>query len=722
MSVLSRPSTPFHIGDWSIDPSTGHLTRGAEVRRARPLVTDLLLYLASRPGEVVTKDQLIAGPWGGAAVADSALTSTVAELRELLDDQPKAPRYIETLPKRGYRLIADVRALEPPPPSPAPVDVAAPAAETVRDADAPAPFRPSRRPWALAFWLGAAFALTLMVSIAWQFRPRAPAPPARPMRLTVALPDGVKLAPDTVPRIALAGDGSRMAYAVRTNAGTALYTRTIDQFEAHPASGTDDAIAPFFSPDGSRIGYFANGELRTIPVTGGEPAIVCQARVALGASWGPDDSIVFSATHGLGLFEVPAAGGQPRELTHPGRGELSHRWPQVLPDGVHILFTLIGQGRADAWVVSRQSGERRMIVEDANAATFAPPDRIVFERSGRLFAAPIDPTRHELTGPARVIADDLVLSGPGTGNPVFAVASGGTLIYVPVDPHDTQRELVWVDRSGHPSPVGAPPRSYMHPSLSADGRQILTWFRTDDPDLWLFDIASRALTRVATGVAGRRAALSPDGRRVIFDAPSTDNPVSLYTADVSGGRARRLRPDRNSQYAGTWTPDGRTIAYLDLNRKTAFDIVTVADEPDAQPTRLLSGPANETAPAFSPDGRWLAFVLDATGRSEVYVVSYPSLGTPVRVSADGGREPMWSHKGDELFFRQGQRMYAVQVRGTERPQLSAPVLLFSGDFDERPSFHPSYDVADDGRFLMIRGTAPATIDTRIAVLLRWDTP
>jgi Tol biopolymer transport system component len=132
--------------------------------------------------------------------------------------------------------------------------------------------------------------------------------------------------------------------------------------------------------------------------------------------------------------------------------------------------------------------------------------------------------------------------------------------------------------------------------------------------------------------------------------------------------------------------------------------------------------ANETAPAFSPDGRWLAFVSDLTGREEVYLTSYPELGVPLQASTDGGREPVWSKRGDELFFRQGQRMYAVEVTGTERPRLSEAVMLFTGDFDQRPSFHPSYDVAADGRFLMIRGTAPSTIDTRIAVLLRWDPP
>jgi Tol biopolymer transport system component len=217
--------------------------------------------------------------------------------------------------------------------------------------------------------------------------------------------------------------------------------------------------------------------------------------------------------------------------------------------------------------------------------------------------------------------------------------------------------------------------------LSQDGQRVLTWMRTSDPDLWLLDLASHVLTRLVTGVPARRAAWSPDGLHVLFDAPGLENPVTLYEADRGGG-AHRLNAARNSQYAGTWTPDGRTIAYLDLTRATGFDIVTTGTEPQTPATPLLHSPANETGPASSPDGRWLAFVSDASKREEVYLVPY--------------------------------------LPGTARPRVSDPVPLFTGEFDQRPASHPNYDVAADGRFLMICGTAPPTTDTRIAVLLRWD--
>jgi DNA-binding winged helix-turn-helix (wHTH) protein/Tol biopolymer transport system component len=753
MAPLSRDSARFQVGAWSVDPATGQISRENEVRRARPLVGDLLLYLAAHAGEVVTKDDLVAGPWGGAAIADSALTSTIAELRELLDDQPRSPRYIQTIPKRGYRLIAPVtlpeetiasapeRIASSTPSASAPLASAPGVAtaavpeqlEAVRAETAPvaqaanattARTHWSRRSLALAFGLGAAFTVATTVSIASRRRPSAPPQTPRAMRLTVDLPHGVRLAPDSIPRLALTADGTRMAYVIRTDAGPALYTRTLDQFEAHPVSGTNDASAPFFSPDGSRLGYFANGELRIVPISGGESVALCEARVPLGASWGADDTIVFSGTHGRGLFEVPAAGGPPREFTTPdaSRGELSHRWPQILPDGIHVLYTAIGHGRADVLVVSRQTGDHHLVIENAQAAMFVQPDRVLFERDGRVMQATLDPDRFELTSPPRVLVGDVSPAGPGFGNPLFTVAGGGALVYVPIDPHEADRELVWVDRAGRVSTLGAPPRSYMHPRLSPDGRQILTWLRKKDPDLWLFDIGTRALTRLVTGVAARRAAWSPDGLRVTFDGPGPDNPVMLYEADIRGGEAHRLRPEKNSQYAGTWTPDGRTIAFLDLRKTTGFDIVTMRDEPNATATPLLHSAANETAPAFSPDGRWLAFVSDATGREEVYLLPYPADGSPVQVSTTGGREPVWSKRGDELFYRQGQTMYAVGVTGTTSPRVTDPEALFTGEFDQRPIFHANYDVAGDGRFLMIRGIAPSTTDTQIAVLLRWDLP
>jgi DNA-binding winged helix-turn-helix (wHTH) protein/Tol biopolymer transport system component len=814
MPAFSRQSPPFQLGAWRVDPAIGQLVQGTEVRRARAQVMDLLLQLATRAGEVVSKDELIAGAWGGAAVADSALTSTIAELRELLGDQSRAPRYIETLPKRGYRLIAPVilpqepgtavaYSSEVPPPGVteanasvasdiSPIsDTSATSAtsdstDTSDTSDRSTWMRRSRR---VAFALGAIFAVAAIVSIASitsnsrrqsaahsssaALSSAAPSAAASMMRLTIDLPSDVRLAPDSTPRLALTADGGRMAYVARTATGAALYTRTLDQFVAQPIAGTAGASAPFFSPDGSRVGFFANGELRTVPISGGAATIVCAARIALGASWGPDDTIVFSGTHGRGLSEVPAAGGPSRELTTIdfSRGELSHRWPQVLPDGDHVLFTSVGTTRVEAMIVSRRTGKTRVVVEHAQAATFVPPNRLLFERAGRLHVATIDRDRFELTGSgsgtesgsgsSRVLAEDLASQGQGYGPPAFAAAGGGVLVYVPVDPHDGERDLVWVDRSGNASSLDAPPRSYMHPRLSRDGRQVLTWLRTRDADLWLFDIASRELTRLVTGVPARRAAWSPDGRQVMFDGPGPDNPVTLYLAAVDGdgggggGKPRQLRPDiTHSLYAGAWTPDGRTLVYADLTRTAGFDIIAMdatastpstpsspstlptASTPSAASTAhaskvtpILRTPANETAPAFSPDGRWLAFVSDVTGREEVYLVpsATPPAGAPpimpVQVSTQGGREPLWSRRGDELFFRQGESMLAVRVAATAgRPRTSEPVTLFSGDFDQRPSFHPSYDVAADGRFLMIRGRAPSTTDARIAVLLRWDRP
>lgn len=230
------------------------------------------------------------------------------------------------------------------------------------------------------------------------------------------------------------------------------------------------------------------------------------------------------------------------------------------------------------------------------------------------------------------------------------------------------------------------------------------------------------MTRLLTGVAGRRAQWSPDGRRLYFDAVSSSNPVTLFVAEASGGEARQIGAARTSQYAGTWSRDGGRVVIADLTPTDGFDLVSIDVTGTTAPQRLLGTPANETAPAFSPDGRWLALVSDTTGREEVFLLPASGGGTPLQVSREGGREPVWSRRGDELFFRRGPEMLAARMLGSAPPRIAAPVLLFTGEFDRRPMFHPNYDVAADGRFLMVRGTAPDVTDTRVAVLLNWATP
>jgi serine/threonine-protein kinase len=742
-AVISDPLKPpvrFVLGEWTIDRGLGCVSRGDEVRRVRPLVMDLLLLLVSHQGQVVSKDAIVAGAWAGAAIADSVVTSTVAELRQVLGDQAQDPSYIQTIPKRGYRLIALVSevapalmpglapAVEPVSEMPRSAEPAGPRPRTAVPpgavAEAPATGRPTHRPrvWMVGFFIGTACALALVISMATRRIPPSSAGDAAETRLVVALPSGMRLGTSNTPQVALSPDGTRLAYVARTTGGTILCLRTLAAFDTISVAGSEGARAPFFSPTGDRIAFFAGGELRIASLTGGRPVFVAPAPAAFGGTWSADDTIIFGGAHGEGLRQVSAQGGTAQTLTSLDRqrGELSHRWPAVLPGGRTIVFTAIGLKVNDIVAFNPETGERHVVLTDAEYARALPPDRLIYAQKGKVFAARFNLRTWKSTGPGVVIADD-VMTAPVNGVADFAVARTGAVVYVPAELDDLAGELAWMDRAGGLTPIGAPLRPYMHPRLSPDERQILTWTRTGDEDLWLYDLGAAQLQRLVTGLSGHRADWSPDGTRLIFDAPVDKNRVRLFVAPVSGGQPQPLAiADPTIYYSSSWSPDGRHVALVHVSRANGFDIELLTLDPAGTLTPLMTSAANETAPRFSPDGHWLAFVSNQSGSDEVYISPYPPNGSPIRVSSSGGREPVWSRTGRELFYRQGDALMAVDVSQENGVRISRPRTLFTARFDERPSWRPNYDVARDGRFLVVRSATDPRAGSAIAVLLNWQ--
>ena len=697
---------PFRVGDLTVDPVLGRVSRGEEeARRVRPLVMHLLVMLARQPGQVVSKDQIIATVWNGAAIADSVLSSTIAELRQILGDESQHPTFIETLPKRGYRLIATVSPvhvrLDPAP-------VSAQAATTV----------PRGHLVSALFGAVAVVGLLSLVAVTLPaVRGTAPIRDASPVRLVVTLPRGARMSQDIATRLAIARDASRLVFSARVGDSSRLFVRELRQSEAREISHTEGATSPFLSPSGARLGFFAGGALRTVGFDGGPSAAVCDVSHGLGASWGADDVIVFVGQHGGGLSEVPAQGGVPRVVTMPdaSAGEIGHRWPEVLPGG-DVVFTSVRRTGRAVIGLRRATGERRLLMEDADFARFAAPDRLVFGRGNRVFAAPFDLSRLTVTGQPVQIVDD-ASSSPGNSVVHFAVADSGALVYVPVDADDAS-EMVWVDRAGRVSPVGVPKRRYMHPRLSPDGRKILTWTRGDDGALWVIDLQTRSLTRLITDGPAQRGIWNHAGTRIIFGGPFNGLPT-LFWIPTGGGPAQRFTNLPGSVYTGT--ASASQMAMVAVNRQTSHDILLMGPEGDGAPVPLLRSAAAETAPAFSHDERWLAFVSNHGGSEQVYLLDRPWTGTPLQLSHSGGREPVWSRSSNELFFRDGDAVMSVEVAGTGA-SVGEPRELFRGAFDFRPSFLANYDTAPDGRFVMVRTASDEVSGTQIAILLNWRSP
>jgi serine/threonine-protein kinase len=590
-------------------------------------------------------------------------------------------------------------------------------------AELPAPVKAARTRWAAAIkWRVAALILAIVAGAAvWNFRPTPSTPPQPVTRFTVTLPPGERLVAPGVtglPNIALSRDGRYIAY-VATRGGTQqIFLRAMDNAETRPVSGTEGGTGPFFSPDGQWLGFFAAGVLRKIPVSGGTAVTLSNAPAGTGASWSGRGTIIVAPTGAGPLQQISDSGGTPQPLTRLEKEETSHRWPEVLPEGNGVLFA--GRrtgGTFRIGVYSTKTGERRDLVATGTYPSYARSGHVVYAQAGTLMAVPFDPQRLEVTGAALPVVEGL-LQNAVSGAAYFSVSATGTLAYVSGSTQG-QRRLVWVSRTGVEQALAAPPREYDWPQLSPDGRHAALEI---GPQLWLYDLTRDTLTRFTfEGSLNQAPVWTPDGKRIVFNSDK-EGARNLFwqLADGSGG-LERLSTSQVVQVPRSWSSDGKLLAFHEGTPATLRDIwVLRLSDRKAEP--FLRTPFTEGAPSFSPDGRWLAYVSDESGRPEIYVQPYPGPGGKWQISTEGGLEPVWNRNGRELFYRSANKMIAVRV--TTEPSFSAgnPTVLFEGDYQasQFPLTGIAYDVSPDGqRFLMVRDTAPSPAVTQINVVLNW---
>jgi serine/threonine-protein kinase len=520
--------------------------------------------------------------------------------------------------------------------------------------------------------------------------------------------------------VAVSPDGARIVYAAETAGNPQLYLRDLDRFETREVPGTEGARNPFFSADGKWLGFFAANRLLKVSLEGGLPRTVCETRLDdLGATWSADGFIVF-ALYGSGLFRVSSEGGEPEPLTSLdyGGGEVQHRWPQILPDGEHVLFTVATAGGSRVEVLSLIDGSRRSVsgLVDVSRAWYAPGGQLVFGQAGGLMAVALDLARMEV-GDDPVSVLDGVSSVPDLGNAYFSISESGTIVYVPGDASG-ETELVWVDRKGQESPAVQGRGSYMHVRLSPDGRRVASSVGSEigRRRLLVYDLLRG--TRSVLAEEGSNAYWSPDGSEVIFSSNRSGSWNLYRTPSDGSGSAQLLFDSEREQWIGSWLPDGTAVSFYEVNPEGGRDIWTLPLD-GGPPEPFVVTPFNERSPRFSPDGRWLAYVSNESGRDEVYVTDYPDREGRWTLSSEGGREPVWSQDGTELFYRQGDRMLVVDVDPGPPFVAARPQTLFEGRYEVGVAGNPDYDVSPDGRrFLMIKrseGSAPI----RLHVILNW---
>jgi eukaryotic-like serine/threonine-protein kinase len=524
--------------------------------------------------------------------------------------------------------------------------------------------------------------------------------------------------------LALSPDGKVIAYTARDSEGIRLYVRPLREGQPELVSGSEFAQGPFFSPDGRWLAFFSNGKLKKVPVSGGTPVTITQAGGPQGGCWTPDGTILLVPVVGLGVFRMAADGGLLQPVTRIEPGEGGHYFPDVLPDGKAFLFTIEVSGRSfdDARIAvqSLETGKRKILVEGGSYARYAS-GFLLYTRSGKLLAAPFNTRDLAITGPAIPLAT-AVDTFDGNGAAAYAVSREGTLVYTSggsVGFFSAHTALAWVDRNGKATALQAPRRAYYNPRVTADGRRISVAVGGANDDVWTYDTQRGTLTRLTFEDENLFPILTPDGKRITFSHHSGGNSPNLYWMPSDGsGPMQRLDTANVGRFAQSWSPDGRTLVFLEENLSD-WDLWILSPDSKNEPQPWLRTPFAEWSAAFSPDGQWLAYVSDESGSTEVYVRRFRGASEKLQISTDGGTEPMWAHSGRELFYRTGDKMMAVSVESGPPLRVGKPRLLFDGPYEAGPGENANYDVAPgDQRFLMVEREQKPPL-THLDLLLDW---
>jgi len=731
-------TTRIRIGAWVASPALNLLESAERSTKLEPRTMDVLAYLAARPGEVVSVEELLASVWRGVVVSEGSVYQAIKQLRQILSGAGDGASYIETIPKRGYRLTAPVEKLAPTRAPAAPSAATAPTAETAATSEraATSRTRPAAHLQPATRWLatGAALAIAAVAALAasawrWGAAPRsAHDDPPLATRFVISVPG---LAGNRT--LSVSPDGRYLAYTAGPADQTLLYIRSRGAFDARPLPGTEGATMPFWSPDSREVGFRSGSELKRVAIVGGEPRTIADIGAApLGTvTWSAAGGILFDG--GTGIQRVPADGGTPARATTLAPGEGAHTLPSFLPDGRRFFFMSGFKEPRGVYVQSLDSDTRSLVSPAAALAAYASGYLLLNQLDGTLTAQPFDLERLEARGEPVRLANDAA---------GFSVSSNGVLAYVvgrvvPFTPPAQRTQLAWYDRGGRRlGPVGEP-GVYRGIALSPDGHRAAVHRHdgNDSGDIWVLDVdggGAPPARRTFNRAHNVEPVWSPDGSRILYTGAS----FNLYLTAAAGGASESLLLDSlRFAFASDWSADGSTalVTYVPPTANEVDIAAVVLDSRIVSP--VAATPFNEGGAKFSPDGRAVVYNSNESGRIEVYARLYRSDAAPTRISTAGGAAPRWSRDGREVFYlmEDGTLMaasVAVDAHGiaAEAPRALFKANLALGDHGSPIGelFHMPYDVAPDGeRFLVNERIDAAPADTppstagNIAVIVDW---
>ncbi|HXG89474.1 MAG TPA: protein kinase [Vicinamibacterales bacterium] len=590
---------------------------------------------------------------------------------------------------------------------------------------------PPRGRWLMGWAMLATIAFLVLAGARWL---RPPPPSARTVsRLDVLTPS----TPDPTV-FAVSPDGRQIVFTAQAQGDVwRLWIRSLDQPTARPVSGTEDGTQPFWSPDGRGFGFFASGHLKRLDIATGLVQTLANAGAPRGGTWSRQGVIVFAPGATSGLMRITASGGQPSPVTKLLPKQYTHRWPQFLPDGNRFLFsTFLGPPETRGlFVASLDAGEpRRLLSGDEigdSAPLYAPSGVLLTVGRGVLFARRFDPEHLVVTGEPEPIAHG-VASENAMFRAAMSVSANGVLVHRGGGAE--QRQLVWMDRTGRVLGRVGPPddRGLAYPSLSRDGRRVVVSRAIDSgSDIWLLDVNRGAFSRLTSDPGNDIGPLwSPDGAQIVFRSSRTGS-FDLFVKTLSGAAEERpLVVDGRMKAPMDWSADGGVVLYVVLDPVTGADLWAAPVVGERKPYPVLDTSFDEMDAHFSPDGRWIVYRSNESGRFEIYIRPFPGPGGSQLVSTAGGQYPRWHPNGQELFYvaPDGQMMSVPLDLSANRQSIASrsPVALFpihlaSGSYitSAGSAGRAQYDIAHDGRFL-INVAVEGYVPPPLSIVLNWD--